>query len=487
MNAFDYFFELTFNSDNLFLLGREKISFKELFNNCLNLSIQLNQKVGIGKNIMLLSENNLFFITAYLAILKSGNICIPLDPQIEEKHFLYIRDLVNPSLIFVSPNFKSKVLFEGEIILKIDKSLNQIQKTYSKNQADINENSLAEVIFTSGSTGVPKGVMLSHRNLISNTRSILAYLHLGAADRMLVVLPFYYCYGLSLLHTHLRSGSSIVLNNSFMFIGTVIRDLLDYHCTGFAGVPSHFQILLRKSRNFKKTIFPELRYVTQAGGHLPPVFIDEFLNAFPKILFFVMYGQTEATARLTYLPPKLYPPKKGSIGIAIPEVEVRVINEQGNDIKPGEIGEIIARGENIMMGYYQDKTSTQKTIINGWLYTGDLATIDREGFLYIKGRSKEIVKIGGKRVSLKEIEEVILQKPEIIDCTVVQENDNLLGESIKAFIVINNKDIPKGYKDSVVKHCAKLLSYYKIPQTFEISHQIMVNSAGKKVKGDLES
>jgi len=122
-----------------------------------------------------------------------------------------------------------------------------------------NENDCAEIIFTSGSAGKPKGVMLSHKNLITNTSSILSYLNISADYRMLVVLPFYYCYGLSLLHTHLRSGGSIVLNNTFIFLGRVIRDLIDYNCTGFAGVPSHFQMLLRKSDSFKKTAFPDLR------------------------------------------------------------------------------------------------------------------------------------------------------------------------------------------------------------------------------------
>src|SRR5690606_39012272 len=173
---------------------------------------------------------------------------------------------------------------------------------------------LAEIVYTSGSTGLPKGVMISHQNIIANTQSIIEYLSLTSKDIMQVVLPFFYCYGLSLLHTHLRVGGSIVLNNSFIFIGSVINDLKRYRCTGFAGVPSHYQILLKKSQSFKTTDFPDLRYVTQAGGKLHDVFIDEFIDTFPKIAFFVMYGQTEATARLSYLPPHMVSVKKGSIG-----------------------------------------------------------------------------------------------------------------------------------------------------------------------------
>ena len=141
----------------------------------------------------------------------------------------------------------------------------------------------AEIIFTSGSTGKPKGVMISHKNLIANTSSIVEYLQLTSDDRMLVVLPFYYCYGLSLLHTHLRVGGSIVFNNAFIFLGGVLKSLIDNKCTGFAGVPSHFQILLRKSDSFKQTKFPDLKYVTQAGGKLAPIFIDEFREAHPNV------------------------------------------------------------------------------------------------------------------------------------------------------------------------------------------------------------
>jgi acyl-CoA synthetase (AMP-forming)/AMP-acid ligase II len=139
---------------------------------------------------------------------------------------------------------------------------------------------------------------------------------------MLVVLPFNFCHRLLLLHAYLRIGGSIVINNSFMFLGIVINNLIEYKCTGFAGVPAHFQVLLRKSQTFKNTRFPDLRYVTQAGGKLTTIFIDEFRQNFPDMKFYVMYGQTEATARLSYLPPELYKEKKDSVGKGIPDVEL---------------------------------------------------------------------------------------------------------------------------------------------------------------------
>jgi long-chain acyl-CoA synthetase len=299
---------------------------------------------------------------------------------------------------------------------------------------------------------------------------------------MLVVLPFYYCYGLSLLHTHLRVGGSIVFNNSFIFLGGILKSLLDYKCTGFAGVPSHFQILLRKSDSFKTTKFPDLRYVTQAGGKLAPIFIDEFRKAHPDTRFIVMYGQTEATARLSWLPPELYETKKGSMGKGIPGVELKVVNEAGEKIIPGETGEVIARGDNIMTGYFEDEEGTKNAIRNGWLYTGDLGTVDEEGYIFLTARSKEIIKVGGKRISPKEIEAVILQIPEVVDCTIEGIEDQIQGEALKATIVLQKGSLEVVTEEFIKQHCSKHLALFKIPQVYELKDDLIISPTGKKVK-----
>jgi len=347
MNAFDYFFEKTSGLEKLFLVGKENVTFKQLFDSSCSLAAYLEKEYGRNRNVILLSANNEFFLIAYFAIIKSGNVCIPLDPNIEKENLNYITNLTKPVLMFMTRDLEQKLGLDQVNPIFPDTLNNREHKEpWKEVNEDYDQELCAEIIFTSGSTGVPKGVMISHKNLIANTESIINYLKLSENDRMLVVLPFYYCYGLSLLHTHLRVGGSIVLNNAFIFLGGVIKNLIEHRCTGFAGVPSHFQILLRKSDNFKKTEFPDLKYVTQAGGKLAPIFIDEFRNAFPDVTFIVMYGQTEATARLSYLPPYLYEQKKGSMGKGIPGVELKVVNEKGRLVKPGEVGEVIAHGDN---------------------------------------------------------------------------------------------------------------------------------------------
>jgi len=273
-----------------------------------------------------------------------------------------------------------------------------------------------------------------------------------------------------------------VFNNSFIFLGGVLKSLLDYRCTGFAGVPSHFQILLRKSDSFKQTRFPDLRYVTQAGGKLAPIFIDEFREAHPEVRFVVMYGQTEATARLSWLPPEIYERRKGSMGKGIPGVELRVVNEKGENIKPGETGEVIARGDNIMMGYFEDEEGTKNAIRNGWLYTGDLGTVDEDGYIYLTARSKEIIKVRGKRISPKEIEAVILALPEVIDCTIEGVEDEIEGEMLKATVTVRKDRIGTITKETLIQYCSQHLALFKVPQVYDFKDDLTISSTGKKIK-----
>jgi acyl-CoA synthetase (AMP-forming)/AMP-acid ligase II len=485
MNVFDYLFSSTQNLEKDFVLGpKETISFKKLHEDSLKVAGYLNQNIGQDQNVILISPNSVFFITAYLGILKSGNVCVPLNFTIEQENLDFIVKATDCTTVFMAKSLQAQQQLANGVQLFDETALSEIINRQESGFVDtkFDKNRLAEIIFTSGSTGTPKGVMISHQNVIANTQSIIEYLSLSSKDVIGVVLPFFYCYGLSLLHTHLRVGGSIVLNNSFIFLGSVINDLKKYKCTGFAGVPSHFQILLKKSKNFKTTDFPDLRYVTQAGGKLHNIFIDEFVQAFPKIEFFVMYGQTEATARLSYLPPKMIHKKKGSIGKGIPGVSLKIINNKGDEVNFGEEGELLAKGENIMLGYYKEPEETKKAIIDGWLCTGDIAVADKEGYLYLMARKKEIIKVGGKRVSPKEIEEVILSVPEVVDCTIIGVEDDILGEAIKAVIVLNNPLDQQLMKEKILLKCSEKLSLYKIPQYFEFENNIAVNAAGKKIK-----
>lgn len=486
MNAVDYFFlNTSLLEKEVLVSSREKISYKELSTKVHILSSWLRENYEQGTPVLLLSPNNVFFVVAYLAIMKAGCVCVPINPGVETAGFQFVAEKTKASLAFIFSAVAARLKPEIEYLdeQKTEQLLSSSEQRLYLPGPELSPNALAQIIFTSGSTSVPKGVMLTHGNLIANTTSILDYLHLSREDTMLVVLPFFYCYGLSLLHTHLKVGGTLVLNNNFMFLGNVLKDLQKYRCTGFAGVPSHFQILLRKSDSFRNGHFPELRYVTQAGGKLHKAFILEFIDLFPDIAFFVMYGQTEATARLSYLPPEFLPEKAGSIGRGIPGVELKVVDDNGFPVQPGETGEIIASGSNVMSGYYEDLEATRKALKDGWLHTGDLGTIDEDGFIYLTARKKEIVKVGGKRVSPKEVEEVIVSMPGVIDCTVEGMEHPILGEALKATVVTSPQSAVS--VEEIKAFCSRNLAVFKIPEEIVFKDRMDVSSTGKKVKGIL--
>lgn len=340
---------------------------------------------------------------------------------------------------------------------------------------------LASIVYTSGSTGRPKGVMLSQLNLVSNMHSIVEYLHLRPEDRMLVVLPFHYIYGRSLLYTHFLSGGSIVIDNRFAFPVAVLKTMEEQAVTCFAGVPSTFSILLRKT-DVAKRKFPHLRLITQAGGPMAPALQKEVVEVFSPAKLCVMYGSTEAAPRITFLDPELLPKKWGSIGRAIPNVEVIIADERGNPVPRGTAGELAARGSNIMLGYWKDHEGTASVLRNGYYFTGDLGHEDEDGCIFLTGRARDIIKAGGNRVSAKEIEEHILELTEIVEVAVIGVPDEILGEAIKAFVVVRDVTLTAQH---VREHLQKKLPSFKLPKHIEFTASLPKNQAGKILKAAL--
>jgi len=250
-----------------------------------------------------------------------------------------------------------------------------------------------------------------------------------------------------------------------MFPQTVIEDINKYNCTGFSGVPSTYQILLRMT-DIKNTKLPTLRYITQAGGKLPEIFIKQLIDILKGVDIFIMYGQTEATARLSYLPPHLINEKMNSIGRGIKGTELLVLNSAGKSVRVGETGEVVALGGNVMKGYFNDKEETDKVLKNGYLYTGDIAKVDDEGYIYIVSREKNFIKSGGIRISPKEIEDIILQIPQVVECAVIGVEDDILGEAVKAFVVLTENKYFIDFK-YILDFCKKQLPSYKIPRYIE--------------------
>lgn len=450
-----------------------------------------------GDRVLLLGVNSFYWVAAYLGILQAGMVCVPLPANLPAQELGYYLETTGPRAAFVHVPLLARygsVLAGAGVTACCENPTRRNgwfqfaqppAKPVSVPVEPLTPAGLAALMFTSGSTGRPQGVMVSHRNIVANTSSIIASLHLNERERMMTVLPFHYCFGTSLLHTYLKVGAMLVIDNRFTYPEVVLERMAKTRCTSFAGVPSHYQILLRNSSLGRKPL-PHLRTLLQAGGHLAPLFVQQLQEVLPRTRIFIMYGQTEATARLACLPPETLAAKSGSIGKAIPGVRLRIVNESGEEAARGEIGEIVAEGENVTQGYWRAPQETAVTFRNGSLYTGDLATMDQDGFLYVVDRAKEFVKCGGTRISCRQIEDRLLECEDLLEAAVIAVPDDLLGEAARAFVV-PRQDTDERVADRVHAFCKSNLPRNLIPRDIVVLDNLPKNSHGKVLRPQLKS
>jgi acyl-CoA synthetase (AMP-forming)/AMP-acid ligase II len=296
------------------------------------------------------------------------------------------------------------------------------------------DDDLAVLMPTSGSTGVPRLVMVTHGNLLSNTEAIIRSQHLGADERAMLIMPISYCFGASVMHTHLYQGGAVVYDSRFMFPDKVLYAINAHQCTTFAGVPIIYNILLRRS-NLKSIALPSLRRFLQAGGSLAPESVREVRRMVPSADFYVMYGQTEATARISCLPAQELQNKLGSAGSPLDNLQLRVVDEQGRELPDGEVGEIQVRGPSVCAGYLDDPEATARKFGAGWLKTGDFASRDEDGYLWIKGRTDDFIKIRGVRVSVGEVEARVAALAGVGECAALGVKHPEAGEALALLVV----------------------------------------------------
>lgn len=340
----------------------------------------------------------------------------------------------------------------------------------------LHDSDTALILYTSGTTGAPKGVMLSHANLAANAEAVVAYLELGPEDRVLSVLPFYYAYGASVLHTHLISGACVVLAPNLMFPHLVLQALAQEGATGFSGVPSTYALLLQHTA-LGEYDFSSLRYLTQAGGAMSPQLTTRLRAALPHPRLFVMYGQTEATSRISWLPPEKLDEKLGSVGIPVQGLQWKILREDGSVAAAGDSGEVWVQGPNVMQGYWENAAATASVLAEGWLRTGDIGYLDPDGYLFLQGRRSDMIKTGAHRVHPTDIEEVIAEIPGVNEVAVVGVEDEILGQVIKAFVVAS--DLPPRAEDRIKAHCRARLAPYKIPRHVAFVDALPRTASGK--------
>jgi len=463
----------------------------------------LKMNLAPGFRAAILTDDPFEYITSYFATLMAGGIAVGLNTQTSDRTLRTILNDCTPSIIFFHAKFRRYLEKISDLpspqLLVISGSLDNLpaekyrkwfdrsmilslQPISSIQPPEITSSSIAQIIYTSGTTGSPKGVMLRHSNLVANTNSTIKYLQLSENDRVMAVLPFFYSYGNSILLTHIAVGGSLIVNQNFLYPKVILDQMIKEEVTGFSGVASTFAILINRSdiRNYS---FPNLRYITQAGAALSPKLAHQLEAILPETQIFIMYGQTEASPRLSYLDPKEIYRKPGSIGKAIPGVTLQLLDESGNPVPPGQVGEIVANGDNIMAGYWGKPAETDKVLRPEGLWTGDLAKMDAEGFFYIISRKSDIIKSGSHRIAPKEIEEIILEHEAVHEVAVVGIKNDILGESIKACIVLKTEMLCST-KD-ITLHCKQNLPTYKIPQQIEFFKELPKTATGKICKNKL--
>jgi len=421
-----------------------------------------------GTVVAVLANNSKEYIAYYYGILAAGGVVVALNAQ--ERPATWLRQLnhCGARITVVDSSIKGVEKIRRTVnCLSVDelgsnsKSSNLADVDLANTNSESDPRSLASIIYTSGTTGEPKGIMLSHRNLFENMVAIRLCLPIQSSDRCLVVLPFYYSFGNSVLHTHLAAGACLVLQRNIAFPQLVLQAIADQKITSVYGVPLTFSILF-ESVDLKNHNLTSLKYIGQAGGPMSASQRQRLRNHLPGVRIYVMYGQTEATARLTCLDSADSMEKPESVGKPIAGVQIRIYSEKGDECKAGQSGEIQVKGPNVMMGYWNDKTATSLAIADGWLKTGDLGYLDADGYLYISGRANDMIKTGANRVFPAEIEDVILNFPEVSDVAVAGVPDSVLGEKIGACIVRCN--CASLSEIEVRARCLRNLAPFKVPK-----------------------
>jgi len=426
----------------------------------------LNNKESLSsdkkKLAFIFTDNSFSSFFSYLLVLNSGHALALLDDDMEPMLYEDLIEKYKPEIIWKAnnKNFKNK----NYELRKLNKKVEFYFRIEDPSKDFIHDDT-ALLLSTSGTTGSPKFVRLSYDNLQSNARSISKYLKLSKQEKAITTLPMHYSFGLSIINSHLYSGSSIVLTDKTI-LERSFWDLFNIQkCTSFSGVPYTFEML--KRLKFENMNLPSLNSINQAGGSLDSQLIKDFfeISCQKNFSFHIMYGQTEASPRISYLPYKMLPKKVGSIGIAIPEGRLQIV-QHGELVKEaGKIGEIVYEGPNVMLGYADQRLDLSNgNDLNGVLHTGDLGYFDEDGYFFITGRLKRMVKIFGQRINLDEVEvmlrnflgkEVACLGEEDILFIIVESNDEFLNSEVTKKI----KNLYHIHHSAIKSFCIESLIY----------------------------
>ena len=465
---------------------RKKISNKSLKKNLEKINYYLSVEKKQKKNSLIctLTENSLSGIQLMLGIMYSGMIQVPLNLVAGEDQLAYIIEHSESKILFST---KSNLDLAKRIIKKSNSDVDLIEidknnfvhhlKDQNEKLCDLKKSNNALLMYTSGTTGKPKGVMLTHDNILNGGKNVLISHELKPQDKALCVLPLYHINGLIVtVMGPLVSHSSLVLSEKFSATN-FWKHIEEFKCTWFSIVPTIVSSLLNKysENEFKLLDTSSIRFGRSASAALAPETHKKFEEKF-KIKMIETMGLTETCAPILSNPPSPNPIKYGSPGIAYGN-EVKIFDENFNEVERNSIGQICVRGKNVMKEYYKNPTETKKSFHDDWLLTGDLGLMDSDNFVFVKGRIKELIIKGGENISPREIDDVLYQHPDILEAAAFGDDCTHYGETVKAGVVLKNKDSVS--EKDLIEHCSKILGKFKSPDNIYFFDELPKGSSGK--------
>ena len=470
--------------------GNRSLTYCDLLNHCLCFANVLKERgVRPGDRVCLFLPRSMESVISFFAAQLLGAVVVFVNDVLKAKQVNHIlahsgaSHMISNDRLIGSTGIQQ---LDPDAILSVD-DVQFSEGSCRPTRSPAIGNDLALIIYTSGSTGLPKGIMLSHNNLLSGTHIVSDYLNLTADDVLISLLPFSFDYGLNQLLTSLRVGATLVIQKS-LFPPDICRTLAKRNITGMAAVPMLWQQLMGSHSPFCNTVFPRLRYLTNTGGRLPGNVVRRLRTCHPNAELYLMYGLTEAF-RSTYLEPSLVDSKPDSIGQAVPNVSILVCDDHGGICEADEVGMLVHRGANIALGYWQDPEATDHVFrmmtfdSNGVQYhervvfSGDLVKKDKEGDLYFVGRKDQMMKSHGIRLSPEEVEEVLYSSGLLVSAVVFDAPGEGPEQDIIAAVIPKNPDSFSA--DELLGFCKAEMPQYMIPHRIVTCESFPSTSTGK--------
>lgn len=477
-----------------FVFRERRVSYADLQRRALHLAERLRALgVNRGDRVVLMLPNVPEFGVGYFGILAAGGTVVPLNPLLKAEEIRYVLE-DSGATAMVCLQASHLLLQEARRdlgrripLLVLDappgspeasdlEAAPPLARTPWVGLPQHDAEDVAACLYTSGTTGRPKGALLTHRNLLANVESFHEVLNLAEGEVFLAVLPLFHAYGGTvLLLEPLSVGATIVLEPRFV-PDLVLRAIAEHRVTFFAGVPSMYAVLANLPRPAGD--FSAWRLCISGGAPLPPPVLKAF-EAKYGVPIYEGYGPTECAPVLTVNPPG-GKRKVGSVGPPIPRVEMRIVDEQGDPLSPGEVGEIVARGPNVMKGYLNRLEETAEVLRDGWYQTGDLGRVDQDGYYYIVDRKKDMILVGGLNVYPREVELVLAGHPAVAEAAVIGIPDPVRGEVPRGLVTLKDGQ-PVGAQE-LLQWCRQRLANYKVPRTITIVPELPKTATGKILK-----